>query len=329
MAGITEDKVELILNDLSLYKLYDVLNREAIEDKDIRYCKDMPRNFKGYKDIYELCKMFEKNLRELPKIMSAETDYNEQCRYLIFWLNDQMRKKFNLYMIPTINKNEIMQEFFSLSSMINANLVNKCRYTYNTDIDLELWKNWKDLYDYIRNKNNIAGKIESDMRLCKTYKEYYTHIESIYEKYKEECCGENYGNCPYHLNFKEWCNKEDILTELKCVQPAELSEFPGVDEKVITAKPAAEDNEELPNAVIFNSTGTVIGTSLGIVLPLIMIYRFTPLGSWINTKIFRKNKLMENMIRNERELLINNSGIGEMNFDNSRYHLVYNSAHNE
>ncbi|SCA83482.1 Plasmodium vivax Vir protein, putative [Plasmodium vivax] len=348
----------------------------------------MKSKFNGYEDLYELCKMFEKNLSELPIILREETDNNEKCRYLIFWLNDQMRKMFNSYNILPNIKNSIMQGFYSLTYRTNPILLkNKCKYIYDNDIDLDLWKNWKDLYDYIRNKDNIRAKIESNKILCKTYQEYNTHITRIYENYKKECCEKKYGNCPHYLNFKEWCDKDNILIELECTEPAELGESRADDSRVIAEKtglaedeepgrgqkkertpgqgagervvavgglevkvkegqeagspgdtldsiiytglPSSEDNEETTKGNETNPVGTIVGTSLGFVLPLITIYRFTPLGSWINTKIFRKDRLMENMKINERELLLNSSGIGETNFDNTRYQIMYNSAHNE
>ncbi|GAB69633.1 CYIR protein [Plasmodium cynomolgi strain B] len=285
--------------------------------------------FKGYHDIYNLCKMFEKNLSQLSTIMSAETDNNEQCRYLIFWLNDRIRNYFKRYNVPTNEQKIIITAFISVSHLvISGSSNNKCKYIYNPNIDLDLWKKWKDLYDYIKNKHKIHDIINSNKNLCALYPKYHTYITGIYKNYKSECCNGYNSNCPSELNFNEWCNMDNILTELKCIQPSEFGEYPEGDVQVIKAKPGEED-KELPNALISNSTGTIIGTTLGFVLSLITIFRFTPLGSWINTKIFRKNKLMENMERNERELLLYSSGIGEMNYENTRYHVMYNSSPNE
>ncbi|SCA59791.1 VIR protein [Plasmodium vivax] len=246
-----------------------------------------------------------------------------------------------------------------------------------TEISLDSWKEWKDLYDYIRNKDKIPKIIESDEYLCSIYSKYFSYIKNIYQKYKEVCCPVANGNCPPYINFSEWCSQENVLIQLECTEPPKLHESSAESTEDIAAKlkerdrgekdlitvegetdtnaelkdglvkqaigpngtrlesvtqddhTDSENSEEISNYNISNSTGTIIGTSLGFVLPLITIYRFTPLGSWINTKIFRKDRLIENMKRNERELLLNSSGIGEMNFDNTRYHIMYNSANSE
>ncbi|CAI7719064.1 Plasmodium vivax Vir protein, putative [Plasmodium vivax] len=82
------------------------------------------------------------------------------------------------------------------------------------------------------------------------------------------------------------------------------------------------------NSNVTNFAGTYIYTSLGLFLPLVTLYKFTPLGSWINTKILRKNNLMDNMKKNEQELLLNSSENREINFGNNMYHIKYNSVTN-
>ncbi|CAG9482878.1 unnamed protein product [Plasmodium vivax] len=87
-------------------------------------------------------------------------------------------------------------------------------------------------------------------------------------------------------------------------------------------------NGNPPNTNIPIPAGTILYTSLGSILPLVTLYRFTPLGSWINTKILRRNKLMENMTKNNYDLLLNDVGNHEASLNDSKYHIRYNSATN-
>ncbi|GAB69580.1 CYIR protein, partial [Plasmodium cynomolgi strain B] len=327
---------ELILRKLNSYKLYDELNKHEVHSKYFHYCNYSKREFSKYDGIYQLCGRFARNLKEISTILNDTKDNIERCRYLNFWTNDQIRKMlYSQHNVQPDAMNSIVRRFSSVSNFVNKeSSQNQCNYYYKRNISLDLWKKWKDLYDYIKNKNNIQNLMNSDNELWEVCPKYYSYIEGIYNNYKEECCQERSGNCPYSLDFQEWCNENDFLTKLECVQPTEIDKFPAGDANVIRAKRGAEIEEEKEeegknDAVISNSTGTLIGTFLGFVILLITIYRFTPLGSWINTKIFRKNKLMENMKRNERELLLNSSGKGEINFDNKSYHIMYNSDHNE
>ncbi|KMZ76591.1 hypothetical protein PVIIG_05974 [Plasmodium vivax India VII] len=204
----------LILKDSSPYILYNKFNRNNIGDKDIHYCVDMPHLRRNEK-LNKLCKMFEKNLSELPTIM--EEDSKEQCRYLTFWINDNIRNIFKTNEIPEDKHNYIIREFLSVADSVNGGLSNPyCKYYYNRDITMEIWKKWKDSYDYIRNKHNLQEAINTSKVSCEEYSTYYSYIEGIYNDYNEECCKKENGNCPEYLDFREWCGKVDVLTELTC-----------------------------------------------------------------------------------------------------------------
>ncbi|CAI7718319.1 Plasmodium vivax Vir protein, putative [Plasmodium vivax] len=88
-------------------------------------------------------------------------------------------------------------------------------------------------------------------------------------------------------------------------------------------------NAESPSAKTPTPVGTIIGTSLGFVLPLITIYRFTPLGNWVNTKILGRDRLMDNMKKNELEFLLNSAQTQDMYSGDTKYRIKYNSALNE
>ncbi|KMZ88705.1 hypothetical protein PVMG_05746, partial [Plasmodium vivax Mauritania I] len=74
-----------------------------------------------------------------------------------------------------------------------------------------------------------------------------------------------------------------------------------------------------------NPVGTIIGTSIGFVVLLITIYKFTPLGSWINTRILGRNNILKNMERNNQQLLLNSTENGEINLGETMYRIKYNS----
>ncbi|KNA02225.1 hypothetical protein PVNG_04456, partial [Plasmodium vivax North Korean] len=76
---------------------------------------------------------------------------------------------------------------------------------------------------------------------------------------------------------------------------------------------------------ISNPVGTIVGTSLGFFVPLITIYKFTPLGSWLNTKVLGRNKIQKNMERNNQHLLLNSTENREINLGESMYRIKYNS----
>ncbi|KNA02584.1 hypothetical protein PVNG_05128 [Plasmodium vivax North Korean] len=88
-------------------------------------------------------------------------------------------------------------------------------------------------------------------------------------------------------------------------------------------------NGNLPEEVRTNKGGTIASSLAGSCFFLGMMYKFTPMGSWINTKVLGRNKLMDNMKRNHYELLLNGVGNREMSLNDTMYHIRYNSAGNQ
>ncbi|SCA82089.1 VIR protein [Plasmodium vivax] len=87
-------------------------------------------------------------------------------------------------------------------------------------------------------------------------------------------------------------------------------------------------NGNLPEEVRTSKGGTIASSLAGSCFFLGMMYKFTPMGSWINTKVLGRNKLMDNMKKNHYELLLNDAGNREMSLNDTMYHISYNSAAN-
>ncbi|GAB69590.1 hypothetical protein PCYB_003390 [Plasmodium cynomolgi strain B] len=290
-----------ILEKLGSYKLYDKFNEQKVDSSYYHYCNGKQVVFSKYDvGIYKICVKFAKNLKELDELMEEVNDSNERCRYLNFWTNDQIRKKLDsIRNVESRAMYYIGTAFYYVSLLVNgASSQNSCRYRYYGDFNKDLWKKWKELYDYIRNKDHISSLFASNNGLCKIYKEYYAHIKSIYQEYKGVCCGNYSSNCPFHIKFKEWCNMDNILIELECNEPVGVRESSsvssqkneektGIAEAEQSAKSTVErldpitstdyssleTTEEPTNGNETNPVGTIVGTSLGFVVPLSALYK--------------------------------------------------------
>ncbi|EDL42952.1 variable surface protein Vir24 [Plasmodium vivax India VII] len=80
---------------------------------------------------------------------------------------------------------------------------------------------------------------------------------------------------------------------------------------------------------ITGKVGTIGTTLAGSSLFLVMMYKYTPFGSWINTRVLKKDKLMENMNKNNYELLLNDVGNDKTSLNDPMYHIRYNSLTNQ
>ncbi|SBT84983.1 PIR protein [Plasmodium ovale] len=156
--------------------------------------------------------MFAKNLINLHEIFSEEKDNDKRCRYFNFWITDHVRKKFNT----------------------------------QSNIDLELWKERKYLYDYIENYNDIKVIINSDGNLCKIYSKYFDNIKELHDRYKGKCC-KDYTKKSFNLiKLDNLCTSDRFNNKLQC------NESNGVAE-TLTEDDNARDMGELDGSDRFHS----------------------------------------------------------------------------
>ncbi|KMZ94924.1 hypothetical protein PVMG_05535 [Plasmodium vivax Mauritania I] len=372
--------MERFLNSFPSNKIYKKLNEKEDSKKCSEKCKILNVQFSNNPKIYELCCILGKNLRDISTIVDNTENNIERCRYFNFWKNDQINQIYDSN--KTYNINNIRTRFFSISSIISTQLSKEeCYYIYRKDISMELWKKWKNLFDYIRNKHEMEKIIDKNNELCKIYKSYHAYITSIYKDYQKECCKGFEGKCPHFLEFNEWCDEKDILNKLECndsevVSPNTLGhridnvaqqeeadsvveiqgKGDGFLETGTTGSPRPEERQErhssgqqeetvagrlndnsnmvsgpideASESMLPKNTGTIGATFAGSSLFLLMMYKYTPMGSWINTKILGRNKLIDNMNKNNYELLLNDVGNLESSISDPMYHIRYNSATN-
>ncbi|SBT00533.1 PIR Superfamily Protein [Plasmodium ovale curtisi] len=302
------EKAETILENLTKYKLYIELDKKEYNSRKCSYCNIVNSLIPKYKGIYELCCIFVRNLTELPKILKDEEDNNERCSYLNFWITDHIRKKFDIDWNDSKNIHTILRRFLSVENFIPSASKNNCRFYYNSNINLELWKKLKDLYDYIKNYNYIERKINSQEYSCEKHSHYFDYITSLYKTFKEECCNESLEKCSYPFYFDDLCKKTKYLTQINCDKEKELagvhqvprgSEVSG-NQRETTAISSQSDSLQVfdhiaqssseynnPDYYVKLSLGI---SSLGIFFIIIFLYKFTTLGTWIRYYLLKKKK---------------------------------------
>ncbi|SBT73187.1 PIR protein [Plasmodium ovale] len=314
------DNSEEILKGLPKYQIYDELNENNGRNNCYSHCKHVNRFIAQYKGIYDLCCLFEKNLKNLSERIKNENNNTESCRYFYFWLNDEIRKKLKTRHPNTTNDTSLLLAFYSVGSKINSELSNNnCKYIYDNNVTLDYWKKWKDLYDYIRNYSYISNKINSN-NLCELYDKYFDYIVSLYAEYKKECCEGSPLKCPSILHMQDWCNSDNLFNKLSCKDTRSItapSSFHG------TTEPTGDQHEyDGSHSAIFSSredendtngdgkTNDIdyyvkLGTSLsflGILSTFFYLYKYTTFGKWIRSKIL-KNKINVKLDEGEQYLL--------------------------
>ncbi|SBT57661.1 PIR Superfamily Protein [Plasmodium ovale wallikeri] len=334
---------ETILTGLSKYNLYDKLNEKEKKSEHLRYCSNVEHLDSKYKGIRELCSLFARNLINLDEILSDEDDRDERCRYFTLWIHDSIRKNFSIqWNDPDVNT--VIRKFFSLLSTVKSkSKTNNCKYEYVKENTLDSWKNWKDLYDFIKNYNEIQNKINSNDISCPIYLEYYQYIEGIYKVYKQDCCNNNNPKCPFPNGSNPWCQQTDTLPKLECnkVNPVESayteaeragtverSAQDGVSYSVASPLPAP-DQDETGDMVNNSDYYSKLGVSLpflGILSTFVYLYNFTTFGTRIRSKLLRKSKTNLNLDDDAQHLLQHDSENTDLNIYNDDFNINYHSS---
>ncbi|SBT58699.1 PIR Superfamily Protein [Plasmodium ovale wallikeri] len=319
------ENAERILEKLTKYKLYDKLDKNNYNISDCEYCSRVNSILTKHNGASELCCRFAKNLITLPTILDDEGNSNERCRYFNFWINYSISKITSTYDTDTYNINQILTRFLQVHNRIKSqNKHNNCEFEYNRENDLKLWNEWKDLYDYIRNYDDIKDIINSDGNLCKLYSEYFSYITKLYSAYKNKCCDNIvYSVCPYSLNFKEWCKLDKIYTKLSCDETKATVPTPqdhGADRSMegrhadgishLASSLSLEHNNLVSRDMINNNT--YYYAKLG----------FTAFGKWIHSKIL-KQKIDVNLDSGIQDLMEHQLNNPDENIHNNGYNITY------
>ncbi|SCO65531.1 Plasmodium vivax Vir protein, putative [Plasmodium vivax] len=274
-------------------------------------------------------------------------DERDCCKYLNYSINDVLKNN---------RSHHYNEETFIKAYNILVEELSKCINSIKV-IDNNVFNNVKKLSNiYYKFNNHIKIINENQTTDC----QHLSHIVQSYLNIKNTCKGDTNNFCDAVDKFKkDYLSK---ISHVKCknavydldsfllldhTKPLSFEEeaeegqdktkvVEGVGEGGIGTEEAArlrpvelldvDKNGDPSNHNASNPVRTITYTSLGLVLPLATLYRLTPLGLWVNTKILGKNKLMDNMKKNHYELLLNDVRNGDMSLNDTTYSISYNSA---
>ncbi|SBT59141.1 PIR Superfamily Protein [Plasmodium ovale wallikeri] len=334
---------EKILQNLSKYELYDKFNQNVDDtSKYVSYCKLMTHYTGMYPGILDVCYIFARNLITLPEILNHHMDNDERCRYFNFWITDKVRKLLATEWKDNGREHIALTRFLQVENSIKKESENNnCHFDYRSSVTLELWKERKDLHDYIRNYNEIQQRITSDGHMCTIYSKYFNNIKKAHDKYKEECCNRDSNNCPNLIKLDYFCTENNLFTKLTCEETKnDASASPEMSrnsnphgqlatDKIPSAFPISRHSDDVGSHDLspYNSNYYVklsVGLSLlGIFSTIFYLYNFTTLGTWIRSKILRKNKINDNMDKDSQNLLEHESGNVDVNFYGDDFNIKY------
>ncbi|CAI7721650.1 Plasmodium vivax Vir protein, putative [Plasmodium vivax] len=262
---------------------------------------------------------------------------SDKCISEIYYIEDTEFKKkqelydlydlYDLYNGFSLNTGEYGKISFSNICPDKYNdLIGNCRNVINDEFCKELINFWNNFLKNILNSNE---RCEATTIELLPYEDEMVNREEEEEEEEEQKQPQEEGETKKaahgRVGFGTVLNEE---ADLAAMEGGTMS-----SERLASANiPGDSDSEifvEHQNSNTHKPIGTIIGTSLGFFIPLTMLYKFTPLGNWVNTRVLGRDKLMDNMKKNELEFLLNSAQTQEMNSGDIKYRIKYNSVLNE
>ncbi|VUZ93036.1 PIR protein [Plasmodium vivax] len=202
MAALDTTELEKVFEILSLDSTYEKFeNEESISSYD-NECVSL--GTEGEK-VKKLCKIFLKNIQNLPNFQNNPQGHNLQASYLAYWVIHKLSEIF-----PNNSKNGVRDTIINFIGKGNEKYLelNKKHLFSNSDFDYERSREEKYLNEYFNNYNKIE-KCPADK--YETCEKYLTYIISIYEEHKKDCLG---NECHY-FSYNPQYDPNDLLYKLK------------------------------------------------------------------------------------------------------------------
>ncbi|SBT55306.1 PIR Superfamily Protein [Plasmodium ovale wallikeri] len=296
-------------------------------------------------EFRKVCRTVEETLNNLDSEIYNELDKCKPIEYLSYFIYDKIKN------IPTSNKFETFYEtlpslLISYEKVMNCNII---KFDTNKD---EFYKKYElyfrsEIIHWIKLKYETYFHLDKDF--CKKYlKEcfqfYNQNIKDNYckkfEHYNEELTkfSNNFNETLKFLKEKEIdITEEEIHIDHKTGCPSDERKD-SVEEQVLNqAQPGQQmvhvsDNPNpesvsirSPNADTNITAGTVSGTLIGISLLSLLFWKFTPLGSSIQHKIWDKGSNYNLEHQNDEVILDTSNNEDIYSYDN-KYNIQYHSV---
>ncbi|CAG9484383.1 unnamed protein product [Plasmodium vivax] len=306
---IENDSYNFLDNVDEYVQASEKINSVNLEPKDNNDCANFSnQHAKSFTEIGKnICEQFLKLYKSLPNIKNYIVDgtcYNKDCGFLNYWLNFELKKN---------NKKICVKDFY------NA-IESYCEDTIDKHLPVGV------IYNIDKDQLNKIDKLYS---LYSEYTKLNTIIQSLQENDKQklltlstQCCTD-YSDVSYICNDDNKINNHKFCEKLTDFERKYKDLYPKVDDKGSDFKEYFMKLEKCPNNKII--TSSVIGSVVGIIPLFGVLYKFTPMGQVLRSKM----GILNNDISNNAEETINVSLMEQENeplkFRQGTYNIKYQS----
>ncbi|SBS95409.1 PIR protein [Plasmodium ovale] len=332
------------LNELPPKKFYEELDKEENIQQYYGKCSLIKTYYPESSDHLKLCGKLYRNLKILDNIQNEYVLPGKRCDYLNNWMYNEVIEKFGISDRYIYFSSIITYMIYEWNSFIQSiDTLNKC-YCKKNYMNHHEFKKGKVLFDDTENYNSIKTKINNnDYENNSNYYKYITENDYLKSLIESECsCDNNNIFCIKFHKYNEENGKDKLCTlrcnesillhspkekiDLQCTVSRKVEEETR-DEEVLQSV----DSETANDVTSSNPAGAIVTipilfTFMCIFLLVFYLYKFTPYGIRLYDIIQRKKKC-SNHIHEEtmNDLLKNPSESDQINSDDVRYHVYYQS----
>ncbi|SBS90727.1 PIR Superfamily Protein [Plasmodium ovale curtisi] len=283
----SEESYKFCINSPYYEMLVKHVKDNSNEVIKIEHCDNLSTEwiYSSSESTENICKEFKFLYKSLNKYRGDKTRENEaftedDCNFLNYWLNDKLR---NNDKDISICVKEFYEEMKCQDSAFFTNPKDLENYLHV--IDTEILENMKFLYELYYNAVKIINMITNQVHTDEQQKSCSHYIKECDEKYKEAMNRSLNSNIDYYNALKIFNASYDIIfdpsfNKLKNCNYNEFLFFPKYD-------PVLERKQRNIMA------GKILSAPLILSFVIPVLYKFTPLGSFLRTKInIAKNRWM-------------------------------------
>ncbi|CAI7718397.1 PIR protein [Plasmodium vivax] len=307
-----------LLDDLPLFKYYKHLDKDLDNNKNA--CADFLQEGGEYTDLTEICGKLIRNLHNISqKVEDVDIDNTKRCKYLKYWLYD------NILTLGIRNNEWILNQKWQDELEKHTNI--DCRHEpcYESK-DFHIMDIIVDFYEYYHRTDDMEHaekKTDAHRRFIKFFKEIFTKYKSM-----ENMCLNQNGPEKLCKKFRE-CD-ENCRSFLSTIEP-KVKKYLEVEAKSYNVLEQFKQTFgvliEKASGNIGSSIGVSAGSMAGISFISLILYKFTPFGSFVRPFIINKIGNFK-YLEGENDMLAHSHQMMELNSNKRRYNFAYHSVTN-
>ncbi|CAI7718631.1 Plasmodium vivax Vir protein, putative [Plasmodium vivax] len=325
-----KNEISNLLKDLKLYKLYDDFKRELQINVKLescnQQCSDKLHKSTGEPlNLLNLCK-------EICNIISKVKNINGFCTeksccgsfiYMSIWLYERVKQ-------ISASDPEINNFYVALDSIMKTKkselgecfITNFYKYK-NGFIDMKYLCEFMHIYEEIKDKFSGNNNL-NDQLYCKHIKYFFEY----YNKIKKKC---NNKPKPIFCTMIDKIKTTFTTTDyIKTIYDKCKYEATSCNNNIVATSdiPCLKDISTIPAKrgdinYIVNIIYTATLSAFPIFALLLILYKFTPLGVYLRSRISKKKNIHNHVGQENYDLLKYTSNVEEISPDNRRYNVMY------